>query len=139
MFYIYHIKGKKIGCSTNVKHRIRQQGFDTFEIIESHTDIYIASNREIELQKEYGYPIDTIPYWKSYQLRKQSRTLKDIIKGGKTQGKINVVNGHLAKVRNPSKGGVASSNITKECPYCHHIGKMPSIFRHHYDNCKLKA
>ena len=138
MYYLYHIKGKKIGCSTNVKHRTRQQGFDSFEIIETHTDIYIASDREIELQKQYGYPVDTIPYWKSYELRIQSRTLLGSTKGGKTQGKINVNNGHLTKVRKPSNGGIAASSIEKECPHCHHIGKMPSIFRYHYDNCKLK-
>lgn len=139
MFYIYHIKGKKIGCSTNVKHRIRQQGFNNFEIIETHTDINIASDREIQLQKEYGYAIDTIPYCKSYQLRIKSRTKQGSIKGGTTQGKINVDNGHLAKVRNPATGGIAVSSITKICKYCGYEGKQPSIYKWHMDNCKHKV
>ena len=58
MYHIYHIKGVKIGCSTDPKRRVRQQGNTEFEILESHTDIDIASQREIELQKEYGYKVD---------------------------------------------------------------------------------
>ena len=46
------------------------QGFTSWEILEEHTDIYEASDREIQLQKDYGLPIDTIPYWKSVQNRR---------------------------------------------------------------------
>jgi hypothetical protein len=62
MYYIYHISKVKIGCTTNPKKRVKEQGFSNFEILESHSDIYIASDREIELQKQYGYPVDKIPY-----------------------------------------------------------------------------
>ena len=41
------------------------QGFSDWEILEEHNDINIASDREIELQKEYGYPVDKLPYWQS--------------------------------------------------------------------------
>jgi hypothetical protein len=65
MYYIYHIPGVKIGCSQNIKKRISSQKFSHYEIIEEHVDVYIASDREIELQKQYGYPVDRIPYYES--------------------------------------------------------------------------
>jgi len=62
MFYLYHIPRVKIGCSTQPKERVEKQGYFNFQILETHTDIYIASDREIELQKQYGYPVDKVPY-----------------------------------------------------------------------------
>lgn len=139
MFYIYHIKNKKIGCTTNPKRRTKMQGFLEYEVLEKHSDIIVASDREIELQKQYGYDVDTIPYWKSYELRVKNRIKKGLSNGGKTQGKNNSISGHLDKVRNPSSGGVAVSSIIKTCPYCGHSGKQPSIYRLHMYNCKLKT
>ena len=55
MYYIYHIEGIKIGCSTNPKSRVKTQGYDEYEILELHSDITIAAKREIELQNQYGY------------------------------------------------------------------------------------
>ena len=62
MYYIYHIPGVKIGCSINPKARVKKQGYSDYELLETHTDIKIASIREIELQKQYGYEIDKIAY-----------------------------------------------------------------------------
>lgn len=65
MFYIYHIPGVKIGCTKrNPKERVRVQKYSDFEILEEHSDIIVASNRERELQKQYGYSVDTLPYFK---------------------------------------------------------------------------
>lgn len=58
MYYIYHIPGVKIGCTKNLKSRIRVQGFTEYEVLEEHYDINIASIREIELQQKYGYTVD---------------------------------------------------------------------------------
>ena len=67
MYYIYHIKGVKIGCTTNPKIRIiKRQGFTEYEILETHSDIDIASEREMELQEQYGYKVDVTPYKQSY-------------------------------------------------------------------------
>ena len=63
MYTIYHIKGKKIGCSDDVEFRVKSQGYNEYTILEQHADIYIASKRERELQKEYGYALDKIPYY----------------------------------------------------------------------------
>ena len=67
MYYIYHIKGVKIGCTGNAKRRVKEQGYTEYEVLETHTDIVTASEREIELQKEYGYEVDDTPYHISIQ------------------------------------------------------------------------
>jgi hypothetical protein len=67
MYYIYHIPGVKIGCTQNPKNRINQQTKSDYEILEIHTDIDVASEREITLQKQYGYSVDTCTYKQSVQ------------------------------------------------------------------------
>ena len=65
-YYIYHVYGVKIGCTNNPKRRIEyQQGYgrDEYEILEVHYDIHKASDRELELQLEYGYEADQNLYW----------------------------------------------------------------------------
>jgi hypothetical protein len=69
MYYIYHIPGIKIGCSSQPEQRVADQNFVDFEILESHEDIYVASDREQKLQRQYGYRVDTSPYWSSVQNR----------------------------------------------------------------------
>ena len=68
-YTIYHIPGEKIGCSSEPENRVQDQGFTDYEVLEVHTDIYIASDREIELQKQYGYKVDKVPYWQSVENR----------------------------------------------------------------------
>lgn len=87
MYYIYHIPNVKIGCTTRVKQRVKDQGFTEYEILETHTDIYKVSNRELELQKQYGYPVDNIPYYISCQNFKKGTTKESCSKGGKTPRK----------------------------------------------------
>ena len=64
-YVIYHIPGKKIGVTNDLYNRVEcQQGYEVgeYEILESSDDINYISKREIELQKEYGYKVDLIPY-----------------------------------------------------------------------------
>jgi hypothetical protein len=71
MYHIYRIpdyKHKngligKIGVSEIPSERVEKQGYSNFEILESHTDIIKVSERERELQKQYGYPVDSVPYY----------------------------------------------------------------------------
>jgi hypothetical protein len=65
-YYIYHIEGKKIGCTKRLEQRVREQGYDTYTILETHDDIHTAGIREIELQKQYGYRVDTTTYNEQY-------------------------------------------------------------------------
>jgi len=65
MYYLYHIPGKKIGITTNLKSRVEdQQGYteDEYDVILETDDINIASEAEISLQKAFGYRVDMIPY-----------------------------------------------------------------------------
>ena len=65
MYYLYHIPGKKIGITTDLKSRVEdQQGYteDEYDIVLETDDINIASEAEISLQKAFGYRVDMIPY-----------------------------------------------------------------------------
>ena len=64
-YRIYHIKGVKIGCTNNINRRIKEQGFTDYEVLEIHTDKDVAGQREFELQKQYGYKVDSIRYSES--------------------------------------------------------------------------
>ena len=65
MYYIYHIPGKKIGVTRNLNNRVTlTQGYKPgeYEVLDQSDDIDYISNKEIELQKSYGYKIDTKLY-----------------------------------------------------------------------------
>ena len=60
-YYLYHIPGKKIGVTCDLNNRVTvQQGYtpDEYEILDESDDIDYISNKEIELQKQYGYRVD---------------------------------------------------------------------------------
>jgi hypothetical protein len=99
MYLIYHIPKIKIGCSTQVNKRVKQQGYSYFEILEEHLDIYEASKREIELQKKYGYNIDTIPYFESYNRLRKNATTISASKGGKKGGETSKLLGHIQRAQ----------------------------------------
>jgi hypothetical protein len=104
MYYIYYIPDKKIGCTDNITRRVmKQQGYTDWALLETHSDIYVASEREIELQKKYDMPVDKIPYYKTIEnsekawVKKRTNLQMESIKkaqpigcvlGGKIQGKI---------------------------------------------------
>ena len=61
MYYIYHIPGVKVGVTTNLEERVeRQQGYnpDEYEVLAVSRNIDYISNREIEMQKAFGYRVD---------------------------------------------------------------------------------
>ena len=65
MYYIYHIPGKKIGVTRNLNNRVTlMQGYkeNEYEVLEQSDDIDYISDREIELQKSYGYRRDRTLY-----------------------------------------------------------------------------
>ena len=65
IYYIYHIPGKKIGATSNLNTRVTlMQGYKEgeYEVLEQSTDIDYISDREIELQKSYGYKVDRQTY-----------------------------------------------------------------------------
>lgn len=65
MYYIYHIAGKKIGVTRNLNRRVtKQQGYASgeYEVLHASDDIDEVSNKELELQKSYGYKVDRQSY-----------------------------------------------------------------------------
>lgn len=61
MYYLYHIPGKKIGVTRDLNTRVTLiQGYkeNEYEVLEQSNDIDYISDREIELQKSYGYKTD---------------------------------------------------------------------------------
>ena len=76
MYYLYHIPGKKIGVTSNLNNRVTLiQGYkaDEYEVLDSSDDIDYISDKEIELQKSYGYKVDRHKY---NQLIKKSNQMK---------------------------------------------------------------
>ncbi len=61
MYYLYHIPGKKIGVTRNLNNRVTLiQGYkpNEYEVLDQSDDIDYISDKEIELQKSYGYRVD---------------------------------------------------------------------------------
>ena len=64
-YYIYHIPGKKIGVTRDLKYRVEEQqgyGPDEYYVIYEGEDIDNISRLEIQLQKQFGYRVDEVPY-----------------------------------------------------------------------------
>jgi NTP pyrophosphatase (non-canonical NTP hydrolase) len=64
-YYLYHIFGKKIGVTCNLKDRLTtRQGYacGEYEVLDSSDDIDYISAKELELQLIYGYKIDRQTY-----------------------------------------------------------------------------
>ena len=64
-YKIYHIKGQKVGCTTDVKKRVEhEQGCskEDYDILFETDCIDEASRAELQLQKDMGYKVDEVPY-----------------------------------------------------------------------------
>lgn len=64
-YYLYHIPGKKIGITKDLKKRVEeQQGYNEgeYEVIMESDSILQISRDEIMLQKAFGYRVDETPY-----------------------------------------------------------------------------
>ena len=65
MYYIYHIPGKKIGVTRDLNKRVTAiQGYtqNEYEILDASTDIDYISDKELKLQKHFGYRVDRQSY-----------------------------------------------------------------------------
>ena len=64
-YYLYHIPGKKIGITKDLRKRVeKQQGYNEgeYEVIMESDNILQISRDEIMLQKAFGYRVDETPY-----------------------------------------------------------------------------
>jgi len=69
-YKVYHILGKKIGCTKNIEKRVvQEQGFKPgeYEILFETDDIKEAAAAERQLQKDLGYKVDIKPYDKLFK------------------------------------------------------------------------
>jgi NTP pyrophosphatase (non-canonical NTP hydrolase) len=76
MYYIYHIPGKKIGATSNLKTRVTlMQGYKEgeYEVLHASEDIDEISALEIEFQKSYGYKVDRQLYKNVIKLNKSNK------------------------------------------------------------------
>jgi len=156
-YYIYHIPGVKIGCSTQPARRVEAQGYTEYEILEVHTDVYEISKREKELQKQYGYKVDRTPYWSS--IKNRHRGFKDPSAAGKkgyetirkyaeeNQRKFiemvrsrtpEEVREHNKKVSDKMmQKGTHPSQKVVVCPYCSKEIRGAGPAKRHENKCKL--
>ena len=75
MYYLYHIPGKKIGVTCNLNRRVTlTQGYspEEYEVLDQSDDIDYISEKEIELQKSYGYKVDRKKYNELVKLNKMN-------------------------------------------------------------------
>lgn len=87
MYYVYHIEGKKVGCTINPRERIEnQQGYKTYTILAKTSCLNTASFLEIYYQKKYKYKIDKLNY-KQLILKKMIHITRDTITLKKTSEK----------------------------------------------------
>ena len=163
-YYIYHIKGVKIGVSDNPNRRTMRQGYDSFEILETHNDIIKVSEREIQLQKQYGYKVDTIPYHIFVNGKNQQAGGKIVGRkngimvtsrpewskiasmGGKIAGKIRAATMTFEERSSAGKLGGKSSSENLEtfmggyitCKHCSKTMNLGNHSRWHGNKCKNK-
>jgi hypothetical protein len=136
MYYIYHIPSRqKIGVTIDIKRRMRSHKLSSgYEILEEHTDIYEVSNREQELQRQYGYRVDTVPY---YQAVANSEKIDRVAAGRKIPREAQVRGGRNSKPNLPKEVLQKSMKMRRECPHCGKVSTPALIGRWHGDNCKL--
>ena len=79
MYYLYHIPGKKIGVTRDLNTRVTLiQGYNPseYEVLDQSDDIDYISDKEIELQKSYGYKVDRKKYKNLFKKMKINVTEK---------------------------------------------------------------
>ena len=136
----------KAGCtSKTIKQRAKEQGYSDVYLLEEHTDIYQASNRELEIQAEKEYTVDRIPYYESVarslkanlKVKGKQQTQEHILKRTSVQigvNKPNKTNECKTKISLKLKG-IPKPKVT--CPHCNKEGGKPAMIRYHFDKCKL--
>ncbi len=110
MYYIYHIPGEKIGLSQTPKDRVKAQGFTDYEILEEHLDGWFAGDRELELQRQYGYRVDNKHYMKVLEMQ----SIEASSRGGKTQGLKLKNSGAISRLGKRTQFNNIRRNVTYE-------------------------
>jgi len=136
IYSIYHIPGIKIGCSYRVDDRVKEQGYTDYDVLETHTDIDIASIREHVLQKEYGFRVDICKYSTTINSSKKGGDKTSLLGVGIHTAENRSKNGKLGGKKAGKIGGKTTQSIMYICPHCNTEMKGSNYFRWHGDNCK---
>ena len=79
MYSVYYIKGKKVGCTNNLKRRVEEeQGYKDYEVLFESSDIDEASDIERYFQEQLGYRVDNKTY-KELMTEKQQLKTEEMI------------------------------------------------------------
>jgi hypothetical protein len=141
LYYIYHVPGIKVGCTSEPQKRLKIQSHSQYQLLEVYEDIIEASNREIEIQKMMGYKVDKVPYYISVERRKladkKNKENNHSQKLGLIYGKKNVESGLMDSIRH--LGLIATYKNINTCPHCKKTIKGPQYYQWHGDKCKHKS
>jgi NTP pyrophosphatase (non-canonical NTP hydrolase) len=75
-YYVYHIPGVKVGCTTNLQRRVTdQQGYSSneYEVLLKTKDIHEASVKEQTSQLQFGYKKDLKLYKNLFKKRRMKK------------------------------------------------------------------
>jgi hypothetical protein len=149
MYYLYHIKGVKWGCTINLKKRLKVQGYtldDVCEIVKE-TDIDKAADMEKQLNISCGYDwndgqdyrvmikaINNAYKNKERVWNGKLFTKEECSLGGYIVGKYPTEKSIIARKKNMSK-----LNEYKTCPYCGINSRGLGYNRYHGEKCKQKV
>lgn len=114
----------KIGCDEKYPNRPIEQNMVMYYALEVHGDIYIASTREIELQKQHKLKVDRIFYYQTREIA---------TKGGITTGNRNRESGFMSRLgrENGSKNALISCekrHITSQENIKEILNQLPEYF-----------
>jgi len=113
-------KRTKIGVDSKYPNRINQQKISDGQVLEVHTCVYEVSKREMELQREYGVKVDTVPYYVTYfnsQKPKRCAKISEANKGRErseeAKAKIGASNS-ISQLGNTNAAGNKGKTLTEE-------------------------
>ena len=124
-YKIIHLIGIKIECVTDVIKYLDEYGHPHYEILEEHSNIYIASRREIELQKEHGYIHAKKPFFYDLFWGDGLQRINHYM-----DGTCKISQYRLLKGIKKNIGGVRSCAMINECPKCGKKIKGPAYYKH---------
>jgi hypothetical protein len=156
-YYIYHIPSRrKIGATTELDVRMRAHGvtndYEILETMDGDWDFgWIVGNREIELQKEYGYKVDDVHYQISRQNRRQGGIIGGSVRSDKktvactiNASKGGIVSGPIVGKKHKESGqwltvqklgGSKTGSLIRNCPNCDRPLKGPGAYNSHTKKC----
>jgi hypothetical protein len=81
MYTVYHIPGVKVGCSKRVEARVKEQGYNVYEVLEVCLTAREASEKELRWQEQLGYGRDNFStYLDNLKMAAAARNPQVIIK-----------------------------------------------------------